>query len=69
MPPLKLYFKWGIKFGEPYALADKGARAVSYLEREKLFRRIERKYPQKKETAEDFEFPEISGEKKMIRTG
>ena len=69
--PLKLYFKWGIKFGEPYALADKGARAVSYMEREKLFRRIEQKYPQKKEiyeTSNDFEFPEISGEKKIIRT-
>lgn len=67
--PLKLYFKWGIKFGEPYALADKGARAVSYMEREKIFHRIELKYLPKKETVDDFEFPEISGEKKMIRTG
>ncbi len=45
---LKLYFKWGIQFGEPYLLPDKGARAVSYMERDELIREIEIKYPQKK---------------------
>lgn len=45
---LKLYFKWGIQFGEPYLLPDKGARAVRYLERDELMREIAVKYPQKK---------------------
>ena len=45
---LKLYFKWGITFGNPYLLPDKGARAVRYLERDELMREIAVKYPQKK---------------------
>lgn len=45
---LKLYFKWGITFGNPYMLPDKGARAVRYLERDELMREIAVKYPQKK---------------------
>ena len=45
---LKLYFKWGIQFHEPYILPDKGARAVRYLERDELMREIAVKYPQKK---------------------
>ena len=45
---LKLYFKWGIQFHEPYLLPDKGARAVRYLERDELMREIAVKYPQKK---------------------
>lgn len=45
---LKLYFKWGIQFHEPYMLQDKGARAVRYLERDELMREIAVKYPQKK---------------------
>ena len=45
---LKLYFKWGIQFHEPYMLPDKGARAVRYLERDELMREIAVKYPQKK---------------------
>ena len=45
---LKLYFKWGIQFHEPYLLPDNGARAVRYLERDELMREIAVKYPQKK---------------------
>jgi len=45
---LKLYFKWGITFGNPYLLPDKGARPVRYLERDELMREIAVKYPQKK---------------------
>ena len=75
--PLKLYFKWGIKFGEEYRLPDKTARAVSYKERDELIKDIEIKYPQKNkefaqieydEAEEDFEenpFPK----KKNIRIG
>ena len=47
--PLKLYFKWGIQFHEPYLLPDKGARKVSYMEREQLFDAVSEKYPSKKE--------------------
>lgn len=68
--PLKLYFKWGIKFGDAYALPDKGARSVAYMEREKLFRAVEMKYPPKKiksELSEDFEFP--TQPKFSVRTG
>lgn len=75
--PLKLYFKWGIKFGEEYRLPDKTARAVSYKECDELIKDIEIKYPQKNkefaqieydEAEEDFEenpFPK----KKNIRIG
>lgn len=75
--PLKLYFKWGIKFGEEYRLPDKTARTVAYKERDELIKDIELKYPQKKkenlaleyaENEEDFEenpFPK----KKNIRIG
>lgn len=68
--PLKLYFKWGIKFGDAYFLPDKGARSVAYMEREKLFRAVEMKYPPKKtqsELPEDFEFP--AQPKFNVRTG
>lgn len=41
---LKLYFKWGIRFGEPYILADKAARIVSYSGREKLMESVIKKY-------------------------
>lgn len=44
---LKLYFRWGIKFGEPFQIEDRGARAVSYMERDELIREAELKYPQK----------------------
>ena len=46
--PLKLYFKWGIEFHEPYLLSDKGARKVTYMEREKLFKAVSAKFPSKK---------------------
>ena len=66
--PLKLYFKWGIVFEEPFILPDKGTRTVAYMERDELFGAVQRKYPQKKKTApvEDFEFPDISGGKSKV---
>ena len=73
---LKLYFKWGIQFGEPYLLPDKGARAVSYMERDELIRAIEIKYPQKpvfipmEEEYTDEVFPEETPHKPMnVKTG
>lgn len=75
--PLKLYFKWGIKFEEEYKLPDKTARAVSYKERDELIRDVELKYPQKKKENPSVEFDENDEyleensftKKKNIRTG
>jgi type IV secretion system protein VirD4 len=66
--PMKLYFKWGIIFEEPFILPDKGTRTVAYMERDELFGAVQRKYPQKKKAApvEDFEFPDISGGKSKV---
>ena len=73
---LKLYFKWGIQFGEPYLLPDKGARPVSYMERDELIRAIEIKYPQKpvfipmEEEYTEEVFPEETPHKPMnVKTG
>lgn len=44
---LKLFFKWGISFDEPYILSDKGAREVSYISKEKLMKAVDLKYLQK----------------------
>lgn len=46
---LKLYFKWGIKFGKPFILDDRGARRVEYASRDALMAAVEQKYPQPKQ--------------------
>ena len=69
--PLKLYFKWGIKFEDAYILQDKGSRSVAYMERDKLFREIDMKYPQQKPTPnmpEDLELIVKQNEKPKIKT-
>lgn len=71
--PLKLYFKWGINFAEPFILDDRGARGVAFMEREALFRAVSEKYPQKKNMPlpdfPDFsELPE-SGRHFKVKTG
>ena len=42
---LKLFFKWGIKFGEKYEVEDKGNRIVKYSDKNELLRAILKKYP------------------------
>ena len=42
---LKLFFEWGISFGEPYAVPDKGNRPVPYAGKETLIQAILEKYP------------------------
>ena len=42
---LKLFFKWGIIFGEPYQVPDRGDRPVHYASRERLMQAIRKKYP------------------------
>ena len=70
--PLKLYFKWGISFEEPYILEDKGARTVTYMSKEALMREVEIQYPQMKKTVseEDEELEEETPKRRKIpRTG
>ncbi|MDE5649344.1 MAG: type IV secretory system conjugative DNA transfer family protein [Oscillospiraceae bacterium] len=71
--PLKLYFKWGIEFEEPYMLEDKGARKVTYMSKDGLMREVEMKYPQKKKILPvefDMEFDEeLPKKRKPLKTG
>lgn len=71
--PLKLYFKWGIEFEEPYVLEDKGARKVTYMSKDGLMREVEMKYPQKKKVLPvefDVEFDEeLPKRRKSLKTG
>lgn len=71
--PLKLYFKWGIEFEEPYMLEDKGARKVTYMSKDGLMREVEMKYPQKKKILPvefDMEFAEeLPKRRKPLKTG
>lgn len=68
--PLKLYYKWGIEFEEAFILPDKGAREVSYMERDRLFRAIEQKYPQTKKEppAEEYEYHDVQEAKPKVKT-
>ncbi|MCR5480076.1 MAG: type IV secretory system conjugative DNA transfer family protein [Ruminococcus sp.] len=43
---LKLYFKWGIFFGDPFLHEDRGTRQPEYSSREKITAAIAAKYPQ-----------------------
>ena len=42
---LKLFFQWGITFGEPYTVPDKGNRPVAYAGKKALAKAIRAKYP------------------------
>ena len=44
---LRLFFDWGITFGEPYATPEHAARPVTYASRQELFLRIDRAYGKK----------------------
>lgn len=45
MVKLKLFFQWGISFGAPYTVPDKGNRPVAYAGKETLINAILEKYP------------------------
>lgn len=69
--PLKLYFKWGIQFEEPYILEDKGSRTVTYMNKAKMMREVQMKYPQKTEFSAAYE-TEFDGEfpkPRRLKTG
>ncbi len=42
---LKLFFQWGISFGEPYTVLDKGNRPVAYAGKNTLVKAIREKFP------------------------
>ena len=41
---LKLFFKWGIKFGDPYTIEDKGNRKVQYANKAEIEEEIIKRY-------------------------
>ncbi len=41
---LKLFFDWGISFGKPYGLEERGSREVKYASQDKLIEKIIQKY-------------------------
>ena len=61
---LKLYYKWGIKFGKPYEIPEKSQRVVAYADKAEIERAIERKYVSKTENKE-YLFDEIRAELKL----
>ncbi|MFR7485680.1 MAG: VirD4-like conjugal transfer protein, CD1115 family [Acutalibacter sp.] len=58
---LKLFFKWGITFEEPYVVPDKGNRPVAYAGKKELAKAIREKFPspprKKEKTPESKEIP------------
>lgn len=42
---LKLFFEWGIQFGEPLQMPDRGSRPVYYAGKQDLERAILQAYP------------------------
>ena len=46
---LKLFFQWGISFGAPYTVPDKGNHPVAYAGKEALVQAIQEKYPPQEE--------------------
>ena len=56
----KLFFQWGISFGEPYTVPDKGNRPVAYAGKNTLVKAIREKFPPPKQ--EQLSVEEISVE-------
>ena len=50
---LRLYRDWGIRFEEPYAVAERGNREIAYADRESLMRSITMRYPQSRKAREE----------------
>ncbi len=68
--PLKLYFKWGIRFEVPFLLPDRGTRPVAYMERDSLFRGVQQKYPKNlPPPMPEYEKIPPSGKRFTVRTG
>ena len=52
---LKLFFQWGISFGKPYTVPDKGNRPVAYAGRNTLAKAIREKFPPPKQVQSPIE--------------
>lgn len=63
---LKLYFKWGIQFEEPYQLPDRGARRVCYMDRVALMKKADAKYPKKQPVLPD---ESTDGQPRKLKVG
>ena len=64
---LKLFFKWGIKFEEAYAVEEQAERKVLYADRAELETEILKKFPQEAEPIE-FENDEVISKKCSPKT-
>ena len=64
---LKLFFKWGIKFEEAYAVEEQAERKVLYADRAELETEILKKFPQEAEPIE-FENDEVISKKSSPKT-
>ncbi len=52
---LKLFFQWGISFGEPHTVPDKGNRPVAYAGKNTLVKAIREKFPPPKQVQSPME--------------
>ena len=50
---LKLFFKWGIEFLEPYQLEERAGRKVNYASRDSLMESVRKAYPPQQEKPVD----------------
>ena len=65
---LKLFFKWGIKFEEAYAVAEQAERKVQYADRAELEMEILRKFPQAAVPVEFEDYDETMSKKSTPKT-
>lgn len=66
---LKLFFKWGIEFEEPFGLEERSTRTVEYFNKEELEHAIDELYPgqsKQSDTTEDEIYAQIAKEEELL---
>ena len=66
---LKLFFKWGIEFEEPFGLEERSIRTVEYFNKEELEHAIDELYPsqlKQSDTTEDEIYAQIAKEEELL---
>ena len=66
---LKLFFKWGIEFEEPFGLEERSIRTVEYFNKEELEHAIDELYPsqlKQNDTTEDEIYAQIAKEEELL---
>ncbi|MGN0570534.1 MAG: VirD4-like conjugal transfer protein, CD1115 family [Candidatus Fimenecus sp.] len=66
---LKLFFKWGIEFEEPFGLEGRSIRTVEYFNKEELEHAIDELYPsqsKQSDTTEDEIYAQITKEEEFL---